>query len=96
MTGIEVFSAGAPGAADPADEEFVLHDPSGRTYKKLILRNNRLVGSVLYGAVGDGPWYVQLMRDEADIAPLRDWLAFGRAYAGSANTAMNVALQEAA
>jgi nitrite reductase (NADH) large subunit len=58
------------------------------------LRNNRLVGSLLYGAVGDGPWYVQLMRDEADITPLREWLAFGRAYAGSANTAMKLALQE--
>jgi nitrite reductase (NADH) large subunit len=51
---------------------------------------------VLYGAVSDGPWYVQLIRDGADIAPLRDWLAFGRAYAGSASTAVNVTLQKAA
>jgi nitrite reductase (NADH) large subunit len=47
VTGIKVFSAGALAADDPGDEEIVLHDSGGRTYKKLILRNNRLVGSVL-------------------------------------------------
>ena len=96
VTGIKVFSAGALAAGDPADIEIVLHDSSGKTYKKLILRNNQLVGSVLYGAVADGPWYVQLIHDRTDIAPLRNWLAFGCAYAGSASTAMNVILQEAA
>ena len=96
VTGIGVFSAGALAAADRADEEIVLHDSSGTTYKKLILRNNRLVGSVLYGAIGDGHWYVQLIRDGTDIAPLRDWLAFGRAYAEGANAVLNVNLQEAA
>jgi nitrite reductase (NADH) large subunit len=71
ITGIDVFSAGALAAADPADEEIILHDASGGTYKKLILRNDRLVGAVLYGAVADGPWYVELMRDGTHIAALR-------------------------
>jgi nitrite reductase (NADH) large subunit len=77
ITGVDVFSAGALAAADPADEEITLHDPSG-IYKKLILRNDRLVGAVLYGAVADGPWYVRLMREQTDISALRDQLAFGR------------------
>ena len=96
VTGINVFSAGALAAGDPADEEIILHDLRGSIYKKLTLRNNRVVGSVLYGAVDDGPWYVQLIRDGSDIAPLRDWLAFGRAYASSASAATNVTVREAA
>ena len=52
--------------------------PAG-VYKKLILRDDRLVGAVLYGAVADGPWYVQLMREQTEVSALRDQLAFGRA-----------------
>jgi nitrite reductase (NADH) large subunit len=80
ITGIDVFSAGALAAADPADEEIILHDASGGTYKKLVLRGDRLVGAVLYGAVADGPWYVDLIREGTDVAVSRDRLAFGRAY----------------
>ena len=91
VTGINVFSAGALAVADEADEEIVLHDASGGVYKKLILRDDRLVGAVLYGAVADGPWYVQLMHDRTDIAALRDQLAFGRSFVED-----GVALREAA
>jgi hypothetical protein len=42
---------------------------------------------VLYGAVTDGPWYVQLMRDKVDGAPFRDQIVFGRAFAEQAGIA---------
>jgi nitrite reductase [NAD(P)H] large subunit len=96
ITGIDLFSAGALAAADEADEEIILHDAGGGIYKKLILRNDRVVGAVLYGAVADGPWYVQLMREASDIAPLRDQLAFGRACAERHGLARIATLQEAA
>jgi len=50
-------------------------------YKKIVLRESRLVGAVLYGDVGDGQWYLQLMRDKTDIGALRERLVFGRAFA---------------
>ena len=81
ITGIDVFSAGALAAADEADEEITLHDAKGGLYKKVILRNDRVVGSVLFGSVADGPWYVELMRDGTDVLPFRDQLIFGRALA---------------
>jgi len=81
ITGVDVFSAGALAAADEADEEITLHDARRGIYKKVILRDNRIVGSVLYGHVVDGPWYVQLMRDKADVSAFRDQLVFGRAFA---------------
>jgi nitrite reductase (NADH) large subunit len=85
ITGIDVFSAGALAAADDGDEEITLHDAKGGLYKKLILRNNRVVGSVLYGGVTDGPWYVELMRGRVDVSPFRDQIIFGRAFAERAS-----------
>ncbi|HTR85800.1 MAG TPA: FAD-dependent oxidoreductase [Reyranella sp.] len=81
ITGIDVFSAGSLAATDEADEELTLHDPGRGIYKKLVLRQERIVGSVLYGHVADGPWYVDLMRRKADVSAARDRLIFGRALA---------------
>jgi nitrite reductase (NADH) large subunit len=80
ITGVDVFSAGALAAADEADEEITLHDARGGLYKKVILRNDRVVGSVLFGSIADGPWYVQLMRDRTDVSSFRDQIVFGRAF----------------
>jgi len=49
-------------------------------YKKVVLREGKLVGAVLYGDVGDGPWYLRLMREGADVSAMRDRLVFGRAF----------------
>src|SRR3954454_8166260 len=84
ITGIDVFSAGALAAADPHDDEITLHDAKRGVYKKVVLREDRVVGCVLYGSVADGPWYVQLMRDKADVSAFRDQLVFGRAFAEAA------------
>jgi nitrite reductase (NADH) large subunit len=80
ITGVDVFSAGALAAADEADHEITLHDAKRGLYKKLILRDDRVVGSVLYGSVADGPWYVELMREQIDVSAFRDQLVFGRAF----------------
>jgi len=84
ITGVDVFSAGALAAADEGDEEITFHDARRGIYKKVVLRDDRIVGSVLYGHVADGPWYVRLMRDKADISAFRDQLIFGQAFAESA------------
>ena len=81
ITGVDVFSAGALMAADEADDEITLRDDSRGLYKKIILRDGKLVGAVLYGEVSDGQWYLQLMRDKEDVSALRERLVFGRAFA---------------
>ncbi|MBU6297677.1 MAG: nitrite reductase large subunit NirB [Alphaproteobacteria bacterium] len=81
ITGVDVFSAGALMAADQADDEITLRDDSRGFYKKIVLRDGKLVGAVLYGDVGDGGWYLQLMQDKADVSALRERLVFGRAFA---------------
>jgi nitrite reductase (NADH) large subunit len=87
ITGVDVFSAGALAAADENDDEITLHDAKRGVYKKVILREDRIVGSVLYGSVADGPWYIRLMRDKIDVAAFRDELVFGRAFAEQAAAA---------
>ena len=88
ITGIDVFSAGALAAADEADEEITLYDAKRSVYRKLVLRDDRLVGSVLYGSAADGPWYVDLLRRKVDVSSFRDQLAFGRAFANRVAAAL--------
>ena len=59
ITGVDVFSAGALMAADEGDDEITLRDDSRGLYKKIVLRDGKLVGAVLYGDVADGQWYLQ-------------------------------------
>lgn len=80
ITGVDVFSAGALMAADEADDEITLRDDARGMYKKIVLREGRLVGAVLYGDVADGPWYLKTMREGRDVGALRDRLVFGRAF----------------
>ena len=88
ITGVDVFSAGALAAADDAEQEITLHDAKRGLYKKVILRDDRVVGSVLYGGVADGPWYVRLMRDKVDVSSFRDQIVFGRAFVEQAGAAL--------
>ncbi|MDR3527138.1 MAG: nitrite reductase large subunit NirB [Rhizomicrobium sp.] len=87
ITGVDVFSAGALMAADESDDEITLRDDRRGMYKKLVLRDGKLVGAVLYGDVADGQWYLQLMREKTDVSALRDRLAFGRAFADATGAA---------
>jgi nitrite reductase [NAD(P)H] large subunit len=78
ITGIDVFSAGALIAEADDDDEITLADSGLGTHRKLVVRDGRLVGAVLYGDIADGPWYLRLMCQGTDIAPIRTALIFGR------------------
>ena len=84
VSGIDVFSAGDFSGGE-GTEDIVLRDASRGVYKRLVVSGDRLIGAVLYGDTADGAWYFQLLRDAADIAPLRDNLIFGQAFAGAAH-----------
>jgi nitrite reductase (NADH) large subunit len=83
VTGIDVFSGGRINEAD-GDETLVLQDPGAGVYKKLVLRDNRVQGAVLYGDTLDGSWYFQLLREGTDIGGLRRTILFGRHDLGDA------------
>lgn len=81
VTGIDLFSAGDFNAG-PDDEELLLQDAARGVYKKLVLRDNKLRGAVMYGDTVDGPWYFQMMRDGTDLTDLREHILFGQAHLG--------------
>jgi len=81
VTGINLYSAGDFAEGEDRDE-IVLRDAAAGVYKRLILRNNVIIGTVLYGETSDGPWFFDLMRKQTDTEALRDTLIFGQAYQG--------------
>jgi nitrite reductase [NAD(P)H] large subunit len=80
VSGVSVFSAGDFMGAT-GSEAIVLDDARGGTYKKLVIADGRLTGAVLVGDVGDALWYLELIRDRAPIAAIRNRMMFGRSLA---------------
>ncbi len=76
VTGIDLFSAGNFTGGEGC-EEIVLNDPWGGVYKKLVIKDDKLVGACLYGDTVDGSWYFKLMREGRKVADIRDKLMFG-------------------
>ncbi|KQY45532.1 nitrite reductase [Rhizobium sp. Root491] len=81
VTGINLFSAGDFAEGDDR-EEIVLRDATAGVYKRLILKENRIIGAVLYGETADGSWFFDLMKKSTDISAMRETLIFGQAYQG--------------
>jgi len=82
VSGIAVWSAGEIGPADA--EAVTLSDEEAGRYRRLWLRDGRLVGAVLYGDTTDAPFYLDLMASGRPVAPFRARLAFGAAFAEAA------------
>ena len=80
VSGIDVFSAGDFSGGEAA-EDIVLRDAARGVYKRLVLKDQRIVGAVLYGDTADGNWYFDLLRKGEDVSTLRDVLIFGQAFA---------------
>ncbi len=78
VTGIDLFSAGDFMGGD-GTESIILSDPIGSVYKKLVIKDDVLVGGCLYGDTLDGSWYFQQICGGADISGVRDHLMFGQA-----------------
>jgi nitrite reductase (NADH) large subunit len=81
VTGIDLFSAGNFMGGE-GTEEIVMSDPFGGVYKKLVLKDDKLVGACLYGDTVDGSWYFKLLREGRSVADIRDKLMFGESNIG--------------
>ncbi|MBE0693490.1 MAG: NAD(P)/FAD-dependent oxidoreductase [Aquamicrobium sp.] len=81
VTGIDLYSLGDFADGDDR-EEIVLRDAAAGVYKRLVLKDNRIVGTVLYGETADGAWFNDLKRKQVDISDMRETLIFGQAYQG--------------
>jgi len=81
VTGVDLFSAGEFMGGE-GTEDIVLHDPGLGVYKKVVIKENKIVGAVMYGDTADGSWYFQMLKDKQDIHDIRDHLLFGKSHLG--------------
>jgi nitrite reductase (NADH) large subunit len=88
VSGIDVFSAGDFSGGEGC-EDIVMRDASRGVYKRVIVKEDRLVGAVLYGDIADGNWYFDLLKRQDDISEIRDALIFGQAFASGGGASAN-------
>ncbi|RWE44829.1 nitrite reductase large subunit NirB [Mesorhizobium sp.] len=81
VTGIDLFSLGDFADGDDR-QEIVLRDAAAGVYKRLVLKDDRIIGTVLYGETSDGAWFNDLKKKQTDISQMRDTLIFGQSYQG--------------
>lgn len=92
VSGVDVFSAGEFIETE-GDETVELRD-SGSIYKKLILREGRLIGAVLFGDTGDGTYLFEIIRSAKEVSGRRVDLLFANpalgdtGHSGSGRTAL--------
>jgi nitrite reductase (NADH) large subunit len=81
VSGTAVWSAGEI-TAERA-EAIILRDEESEHYRRLFLRDGRLVGAVLYGDTADAGFYLKLIEEKRPV-PGRAALALGPVFAGEA------------
>lgn len=79
VDGIDLFSSGDFNPNE-GDEVQQIHAPDSGVYRKLVLRDDRIKGVLLYGDVTDGLWYQALMEAGQDISAMGQQLIFGQRY----------------
>ncbi|HSG33965.1 MAG TPA: nitrite reductase large subunit NirB [Sphingomonadaceae bacterium] len=80
VSGIDLFSAGDFSGSD-GSEDIVMRDAARGIYKRVVIRDDRVIGAVLYGDTADGNWYFDLLKKGEDISDIREALIFGQAFA---------------
>ncbi|KAE9629246.1 nitrite reductase large subunit NirB [Parasedimentitalea maritima] len=85
VTGVDLFSVG-DFAEGPEREEIVFRDPGRGIYKRIILRDNQIIGTVMYGDTADSSWLFSKLKSGEDISDIRDTLIFGPSFPGGAPT----------
>ena len=81
VTGINLYSAGDFAEAEDR-QEIVLRDAAAGVYKRLVVKDNKILGAVLYGETADGAWFFDHLKKQTDISEMRETLIFGQAYQG--------------
>ncbi len=68
VTGIDLFSLGDFADGDDPRGNRALRDAAAGVYKRVVLKNNRIIGTVLYGETADGAWFSDLKKKATDIS----------------------------
>jgi NADPH-dependent 2,4-dienoyl-CoA reductase/sulfur reductase-like enzyme/ferredoxin len=76
VSGVDLTSVGGI-VQEPDDVVVALADEPGRRYRKLVLRDNRIVGAILLGYPAESPGVVAAVQDGRDVSGVLDELRQG-------------------
>lgn len=76
ISGIDLFSAGEVDAKAGCDV-LSWNDPARQNYRRIILRDNRITGVLLYGDIREGNTLFELMQAGRDVGAFRQALLMG-------------------
>ena len=76
IMGVDVFSAGDFSEKTAGTDAVRYEDPALGIYKKLTLRDNKLVGAILVGDTSDSHRYMDWLQSGKDLSRLRKQLLF--------------------
>ena len=76
IMGVDVFSAGDFNEKAPGVDAIRYEDPALGTYKKLTVRDGKLVGVILVGDTSGSHRYMDWLRSETDLSAMRRQLLF--------------------
>jgi nitrite reductase (NADH) large subunit len=76
IMGVDIFSAGSIDESGPGVETVRYEDPSLGVYKKLLLKDNQLLGMILVGDIEDEHTYMDWMRSGTDLTSHRRQILF--------------------
>ncbi len=79
VSGLDIHSIGEYEAPEHADT-LTFEDRESGLYKKIILKEDKVIGALCIGDVTDSHWYYELMEQQTDVRDFRDMLIFGEAY----------------
>lgn len=79
VSGVQLFSAGEHVTGEGC-REIKMVDEKNKIYRKIVLRNNRIVGVVLFGDTRSGADYFELMQQAVDVSRVAPLLIMGKAF----------------
>jgi len=84
VTGISLFSAGNFKGSEES-ESLVYKDLSQNIYRKVVLKDNKIQGAVMFGDVTGSNWIFDNLVEQNDMSAYRDTLVFGEGFQPSAS-----------
>ena len=79
VSGVQLFSAG-DFITTPEHRELLYSDIAAGIYRKILLKNNCIVGVVLFGDTRDGQDYFRMMQEQVSVEHIAPMLLMGKAF----------------
>jgi len=67
VSGVDVFSGGQYNDTE-GSKAIRVHDEFSGIYKKVVIKDNKIIGAVLFGDTSDGTRLMQMIREQTDIS----------------------------